>query len=136
MNSLLTYINRRVKNQEKYLEVVSDVATGNLKDLSVELLDELSQLEPFGEGNPEPVFELDKMRVMATRTVGSDGQHLQITLRDINGATFKTVAFSAPDEWMAIEEMTELSMKVRLSKNEWRGSVSVEGMIQDATPVE
>ena len=116
--------------------MVSDVATGNLKDLSVELLDELRQLEPFGEGNPEPVFELDKMRVMATRTVGSDGQHLQITLRDSNGATFKTVAFSAPDEWMAIEEMTELNMKVRLSKNEWRGSVSVEGMIQDVTPVE
>ena len=130
------YKGLKLKNQEKYLEVVADVATGNLKDLSVELLDELRQLEPFGEGNPEPVFELDKMRVMATRTVGSDGQHLQITLRDINGATFKTVAFSAPDEWMAIEEMTELNMKVRLSKNEWRGSVSVEGMIQDVTPVE
>ena len=130
------YKGLKLKKQEKYLEVSADVATGNLKDLSVELLDELRQLEPFGEGNPEPVFELDKMRVMATRTVGSDGQHLQITLRDINGATFKTVAFSAPDEWMAIEEMTELNMKVRLSKNEWRGSVSVEGMIQDVTPVE
>ena len=123
----------KLKNQEKYLEISADIATDNLRELSVELMDELKQLEPFGEGNPEPVFELADMRVMSTRTVGSEGQHLQINLRDKDGNKLKTVAFSAPEEWMDIEEMAEVQMKVRLSKNEWRGSVSVEGMIHDIT---
>lgn len=130
------YKGLKLKNQEKYLEVQSDVAVNNLKDLSEELMDELRQLEPFGEGNPEPVFELDKMRVTTKKAVGSEGQHMQMMIMDANGNTFKTVAFLAPTEWMEIEETTEVQMKVRLSKNEWRGSVSVEGMIQDITPID
>lgn len=130
------YKGLKLKDQERFLKVSADVTVDNLKDLSVDLMNELKQLEPFGEGNPEPVFELAKMRVMTTKAVGSDGQHMQMVLRDDAGNTFKTVAFSAPEEWMKIDEMTDVEMKVRLSKNEWRGSVSIEGMIQDITPID
>ena len=38
-------------------------------------------------------------------------------------------AFSAPEEWLAIRPMTEVSVKVQLIRNEWNGRVSVEGRI-------
>jgi single-stranded-DNA-specific exonuclease len=42
-------------------------------DLTPELLDELEQLAPFGEGNPEPVFMIPSMEVVGKKYF-EDGQ--------------------------------------------------------------
>ena len=44
-------------------------------DLTMELLDALTVLEPFGEGNPEPVFGLRGVRFSDARPIGAEGQH-------------------------------------------------------------
>ena len=44
-------------------------------DITMELLDALNVLEPFGEGNPEPVFGLQGVRFSDARPIGTEGQH-------------------------------------------------------------
>ncbi|MBR0066459.1 MAG: DHH family phosphoesterase [Kiritimatiellae bacterium] len=44
-------------------------------DITMELLDALNVLEPFGEGNPEPVFGLRGVRFSDARPIGAEGQH-------------------------------------------------------------
>ena len=52
-----------------------DVAAG---DLTVETVEWLSALEPFGEGNPEPVFAVRNARISDVRPLGYDGRHLSL----------------------------------------------------------
>ena len=50
-------------------------------DLTLELAEELRQLEPFGEGNREPVFGLRGVFLSDVKPLGMDGKHLSVTLR-------------------------------------------------------
>jgi single-stranded-DNA-specific exonuclease len=57
----------------------------------------ISQMGPFGEGNPEPTFLSRGVEVLECRIVGSDGQHLRLKLRDAHDGggrvTWPAIAF-------------------------------------------
>ena len=123
------YESLKLENQERFLVVEAEVLAENLDDFTEELLEELATLEPFGGGNREPVFELSRMKMMEARGVGKEGKHLRAVITDEMGRKMTLIAFSAPEEWLAIRPMTEVSVKVQLIRNEWNGRVSVEGRI-------
>ena len=123
------YESLKLENQERFLVVEAEVLAENLNDFTEELLEELATLEPFGGGNREPVFELSRMKMMEARGVGKEGKHLRAVITDEMGRKMTLIAFSAPEEWLTIQPMTEVSVKVQLMRNEWNGRVSVEGRI-------
>jgi single-stranded-DNA-specific exonuclease len=51
-------------------------------DLTLGLCDELSRFEPFGEGNPEPVFGIRNVAFSDIRPMGTDGRHVSFTFAD------------------------------------------------------
>ena len=51
-------------------------------DLTLGLCDELSRFEPFGEGNPEPVFGIQNVAFSDIRPMGTDGRHVSFTFAD------------------------------------------------------
>jgi single-stranded-DNA-specific exonuclease len=64
----------------------------NLKDLNIELLKTLNNLQPTGYGNPEPVFFSREIKVLSARVVGRDKTHLKLTVNQ-DGTTFDAIAF-------------------------------------------
>lgn len=50
------------------------------KDVTLDLVDALARLEPFGEGNPEPIFGFKAVRFTDVRSLGGDGRHLSVSL--------------------------------------------------------
>ena len=123
------YASLKLENQERFLEVDAEVSEENLGEFTEELLNELSLLEPFGEGNIEPIFELKNVEVVESRVVGKDGKHLRVVVEDGKSRRMTLVSFFASEEWMAISEGEKLNVKVRLMRNEWNGRVFVEGRI-------
>ncbi len=119
------YQSLNLKNQEKYLRVKSDVVLKKLDELSVELYDEICQLEPFGVGNEEPVFEYSG-RVSGKRILKE--KHLSIVISD-GEHELKLVSFYASEEQMTVASGDEVRVQFTLSKNEWGGNVKIEGMI-------
>ena len=118
-----------LRNQERFLEVKEDLAVTDFKEFSVELLDNLRQLEPYGEGNPEPVWLLPQVFVLAVQKMGADEQHLKLTVRDEQGKTMRLVAFYADKDWLLIEAGSYVDAWISLTENEWQGVKSVEGRI-------
>lgn len=51
-------------------------------ELTVDFVAGLSRLEPFGEGNPEPVMMATGMQVAKVSVMGNEGRHLSLELRD------------------------------------------------------
>ncbi len=52
-------------------------------ELTVELGDWLTRLEPFGEGNPEPVFGMKDAVIRDVKPLGTDGRHLALIANGI-----------------------------------------------------
>ena len=77
-------------------------------DLTLEFFSQLRRLEPFGEGNEEPVFGLRAVRFRDCRPMGADGRHASFSFvnRDVpravwwgHGADVETLrAHAAPHD--------------------------------------
>lgn len=119
------YLSLKLENQERFLRSNSDVILDDLSELTEELYDEICQLEPFGLGNEEPIFEFVG-RVSGRRVMKE--KHLSLTLSD-GEHDIRLMSFYASDEQMAVETGDKVKVQFTLSKNEWGGNVRIEGMI-------
>jgi single-stranded-DNA-specific exonuclease len=63
-----------------------------LRRVNGELIQALTQMSPFGIGNPEPVFLSRALTISDVRTMGDEGQHLRLLLRD-GRVSWPAVAF-------------------------------------------
>ena len=126
------YLSLGLKDQEKYLRSQSDVMLKDLSELTVELYDEICQLEPFGTGNEEPIFEFTG-QVSGKRILKE--KHLSLTISD-GEREMKLVSFYAPEEQMAVETGGTVKVQFTLSKNEWGGNIKIEGMIISLEAIE
>ena len=120
------YASLGLKNQEKYLRATSDIILKDLKDINCDLYDEIQLLEPFGEGNVEPIFELNAT-VKNHRILKE--KHLSLNVADKDGREIKLIAFYAPEEWMKVQAGDKIQVQFTLSCNEWGGRKSIEGQI-------
>lgn len=123
------YQGLKLENQERFLGVNEDLAVEEFDQLSLELLAELGQLEPYGEGNPEPVFLLPEVRVVDVAKLGAEGRHLRLTVWDKQGKSLKLIRFYAPEEDLQLRGGETINAWITLAENEFRGLRSVEGRI-------
>jgi single-stranded-DNA-specific exonuclease len=56
----------------------------------------MRELAPFGAGNPQPAFVARRAEVREARTMGAEGRHLRLKLRE-GAVTWVAVAFNAPE---------------------------------------
>ena len=128
------YKSLELADQKHFLVPNPDVKVNDFRDFTPELLDELSSLEPFGNSNESPVFEISPVLIMDRRTMGADNQHVKYIFADQDGRKFSAVAFGAADKFV-IEpnneegEPNRATILVELMKNEWNGVTKVEGRL-------
>ncbi len=97
--------------------------------IKAELLNVLSALEPFGAGNPQPLFGLYRMTLERIDPVGG-GKHLRLTfVRD--GVRVTAMQFSTTLDKFPFTVGDILNLSVSLDRNEFRGAVSVSVVIRD-----
>ncbi len=127
------YSSLKLSDQEKYLHPKEDVVIDDFSSLDEDLWNGLGALEPFGNGNPEPVFRFNNAYISGRRTMGDNSQHLRLTFQDAKGSSFQTVSWNSADKFMAqIGETADVWFELTL--NEWRGRRNVEGRILNTEP--
>ena len=110
------------------LEVDAQLDDPAVLDLrGVELLD---RLEPYGTGNPRPVFSLTGVQVMARSLVGA-GRHLKLKLSK-RGVTLDAIFFSAGDCLPEAGSRVDVAFYPQI--NEYRGSRTVQLHVVDLRP--
>ncbi|MDW8070041.1 MAG: single-stranded-DNA-specific exonuclease RecJ [Anaerolineae bacterium] len=79
----LRNINRRAVEDVLTMRMIKrDVPVNAQAQPGLSILEHIEQLQPFGCGNPEPLFVTEGMIVRRKQCIGSDGQHLKLTLHD------------------------------------------------------
>ena len=56
-----------------------------LDELSLELVEQIERLAPFGPGNPPPIFAIRNLSIVETRSIGRDHEHLRLVVQDRSG---------------------------------------------------
>lgn len=97
--------------------------------ISADVLDVISALEPFGAGNPQPMFGLFGMTLTSVQPIGG-GKHLRLSLRRGN-ATVSALYFGVTLNDFPYDEGDILDLAVRLEKNEYMGQTKVSIYIKD-----
>jgi single-stranded-DNA-specific exonuclease len=121
----------KAQNLQKQADLLlprADVSLDSFEDINEALLSELEHLEPFGNGNPEPIFHAENLIVTNQRRMGADAQHVKLELVDKNRKQMQFIAFSAPEHFF-VEPGEQVSIWFQPTLNEWQGRRSVEGRL-------
>jgi single-stranded-DNA-specific exonuclease len=101
-------------------------------DVSRSLLDALTRLEPFGEGNPEPLFVSRGLNVVDWRRLG-DGSHLRMRVAGNGGGPLSCIWFNYGDrDTDELGSSVDLCYSIRL--NTYNGVESVQLVVAGLSP--
>lgn len=122
------YRSLKLTDQLRHLSVRSDVTLPDFARCSDGNVSALSKLEPYGHGNPEPIFEFPTLTVITRRTMGADNQHVKYRFADKKGQYMEMIAFNKAEKFAADIGDT-VHVWAELDINEWNGRRNVEGRL-------
>lgn len=96
--------------------------------ISLEILDSMSLLEPFGAGNPQPCFGLFGVRIDDIASI-SDGKHIRMIVSK-NGARTGVVYFGMQEKHFPFERGDIVDLAVNLDKNIYNGDTRVSVIVR------
>jgi single-stranded-DNA-specific exonuclease len=121
------YREQNFREQTQLLLPLAD-ADAHLEEVTEELIEAVAALEPFGNGNPQPILRTESLTVKGVRRMGDNGQHVKLTLLSDAGNSIDVVAFNAPD-YFFIEQGMIITVWYAPELNEWQGRRRVEGRL-------
>lgn len=116
-------------------EIIAD-AEMDAGGATLQLINKLSALEPFGQGNPEPTLILDGATLRFATTMGH-GVHLRGSVMTSAGTQLAFVGFNlvgTPVGDFLLDDAntnTKIKMLGKLKENEYNGRVSAQFVIDD-----
>ena len=91
----------------------------------------IQQLAPFGYGNPLPTFLSRQIEVVDCLTMGNNGSHLRLKLRQ-GGTVWDAVAFELGNDFEAVSSNIDIVYNMEMDK--WRGNERLRLNIIDFSP--
>ncbi len=90
--------------------------------MAEESLNYLLKLEPFGPQNQKPVFIDKDATVVSCKTIGSNNEHLQLTLRG-KYSNYRGIGFGLGDRYEAIKRDPQRQVSFSPMINRYRGAI-------------
>ena len=105
----------------------------SLADLSLDLVEELERLAPFGPGNPALTLASLGLALKSHRPVGRNDEHVQLVVEDEEGVTQKMIWWRGASSPLP-QGRFDLAYAVRAS--DYRGQRDVQVVWVDARPID
>lgn len=127
--------------KENLIKIVKEVTTGkDLKpfvnidleltpdDITVDLVEEIARMEPFGAANPSPVFALKNLKIKEKRLMGENKNHLRITVQRDN-SEFNCIRWQQGDISLVNGDPLDVAFHPQI--NEFNGNTTVQLIVDD-----
>ncbi len=103
-----------------------------LSDVTLELIEWLEKLEPYGFGNPTPVFQINNLKILGKQSLGQSRQHMKLNLTDEKLRHLEVVGFNMDQDLqkeLSIGDYTDVVGN--LASNKWNGNISIQMKLKD-----
>jgi len=124
-------LRQRLIDHAQHHEVITPTSPYDLalspEKLNKALMDDLEQLEPFGQHNPRPVFLLEGVRVQRVSPLGKEGLRFSIPTdrRGLKALWWKSIGHLSTLQDHPVDLLGSLEY------NHWRGQTTLQFMVQD-----
>ncbi|RLC38114.1 single-stranded-DNA-specific exonuclease RecJ [Candidatus Falkowbacteria bacterium] len=136
------------ENLNKFIKKISEITEKELKDLDLrpkidieavfdlskineELINEIENFSPFGEGNERPVFASHNITVMDIYWMGMEKQHVKFRVKSDNSTVLSAIGFSQAEKWKDIIIGDKIDMLYYLELNNYNGKTEAQLKIID-----
>ncbi len=133
-------ISMEVKHLEEFKSIMNNVVTKTSKELYIEpitlgeldissvdmeFMEIIEMFEPYGMENHKPIFKVSNAKVIKSELFGKEKNHLKLYLNS-DGFDFEAVKFYSNNI-----HKESIDMIISINKNEFRGDISPQFLIQD-----
>ncbi|WP_051531032.1 single-stranded-DNA-specific exonuclease RecJ [Clostridiisalibacter paucivorans] len=101
-----------------------------LEDVSIKTIKEIKKLEPFGMGNPSPVFFCRNLLLKSKRLVGKESDHLKLLLSK-NEINIDGIAFNQGEIYDDLETGNRVDIVAALDINKYLGEERIQLLVKD-----
>lgn len=131
---LVTYCTTHLSPEDYVPQVKIDLPL-SVEEVTIELIDELSALEPFGMCNSTPVFAIKELAVANLFVLGYQRNHIKFILEK-DHASVEALAWNGSDYQTSIFRGNHVKIAFTLQKNEWQGQEIPQLILQDIQVLE
>lgn len=102
-------------------------------EINFQLADDLKKMEPFGEGNPVPIFLARNLVVQEVKKLGNGEKHLKLFLRAQNNAPEirEAIGFGLVEKFFTLKTGDRVDLVFELEKDQWNGREKLQLKIKD-----
>lgn len=104
-----------------------------LEELTIDNVEKLDALAPFGQENPVPCFLARDVTLVNCRAVGAEKNHFSCTMSDGRN-TVAGIMFHCTDIETLMHTDSVVNAAFEVQVDEWRGRRSVKAMLQSLAP--
>ncbi len=108
------------------LQIDSDI---QFDQIGPRLMNELEALEPFGIGNPAPLFAAHDVKVASAAIVGNRHRRMSLCQMSQNGPAIDAMQFNLTPETPRVENFARIAF--RLQWNRYRGEKRIQMVVED-----
>ncbi len=124
-DKLLEIAQSKLKDEDLVPKITIDGKI-DVKVIDREMLANVQKFEPFGLGNPRPIFIAQKATINNLRTVGKENKHLKMQVGNIDAIGFDLGSYKEK-----LKEGDEIDLVFTLDEDTWDGRSKVQLKILD-----
>ena len=139
LNDFHNFLDKRVGAVIREQEIVPTATVDGVLTIgasTLDLIQTVQRLGPFGSGNAEPRFAYSGLRVVNVSVVGRG--HVRCVFSNAGGARMQAISFRSAETALGHHLLNHGDQPVhvlgRLRENVWQGRSSVQLQIDDAAP--
>lgn len=121
METMLKENENLLIDEEKY------ETTLNLEDLSLDFLEQIQRLAPFGHKNERPAFKFEHVRITKSACIGSGNQHMKFSVSQDKKKEISCILFNKAKDYESLGNEEESIYMIGYPEvNVWRNKSSVQ----------
>ena len=123
--------------EEDLLPLLRADGDAEIGEFTLAAVQELGLLEPFGAGNPTPVYRVRGLKIEDLRPFGENGRHLRLKLGDTApGPLLEAVAWDKGGEFDGLRAGARVDVLVAARVRAWNDRAYVQLTLEDLRPAQ
>ena len=103
----------------------------HISDITLDLYDGIMSMEPFGQGNPLPLFKIPNVNLTDIRLLGNEGKHVKFFAIEGN-YRLECILFNEAASYMELITCGDsVDLIGTIDVNEWNGRKTIQFKTED-----